>query len=299
MKEWQIVIPSKTFVIGEYLALQGQTALLLISPPFFKVNIHYKANQATPILPQCHPNSPASCLLSKQLQALNGWQLELNDPHQAQGGFGASSALFVASYCLLRLAKGLSVEPENQSWCPELLTSYLNVCDDNQPIPPSGYDVLAQYQSMQINGAKSPEPKLLMINRQQLSIKALNWPFNDIIFELYRTGNKCNTHDHLTKLPQINTKDLSFYMHMALEAIQVKDQIAFVNALQNYQKNLASLNLQTEISQYLCKQLLRESDVLAAKGCGAMGSDVVLALRKSDPSAFNSLTVLLNEEYAA
>ena len=89
-------IPSKTFVLGEYSVLHGGPAILLASEPYFSLRLEEKNENKNPF----HPLSPAGKL----------WELEpllktksylFSDPHHGLGGFGASSAEFIALFLQL------------------------------------------------------------------------------------------------------------------------------------------------------------------------------------------------------
>jgi hypothetical protein len=82
-----IRIPSKTFVLGEYLVLQGGPALVLCHPPYFEAE---RGSSDRPLASQ----SPAGQLAKKTGFDLS--TLAFRDPHQGRGGFGGSGAEFLA-----------------------------------------------------------------------------------------------------------------------------------------------------------------------------------------------------------
>ena len=54
MNEWHWTIPAKTFLMGEYAALAGESALLLTTTPHFELSL-----TDNPGLHGIHPDSPA------------------------------------------------------------------------------------------------------------------------------------------------------------------------------------------------------------------------------------------------
>lgn len=92
------LIPAKTFLLGEYAALAGASAILLTTYPCFELTLTSKNNQ----LSEIHPKSPAGVWWQQQ-HLDHG--LIWNDPYTERGGLGASSAQFLASYlasCFLK-----------------------------------------------------------------------------------------------------------------------------------------------------------------------------------------------------
>ena len=105
------------------------------------------------------------------------------------------------------------------------------------------------------------------------------WPFQDIGFLLLHTGQKLATHHHLQtiKLPsQINL--LASIVDMAKEALQHVDSHCMIDAVNAYHQQLAHLHLVAEHSIKHITFFQNQPDILAVKGCGAMGADVLLLL---------------------
>jgi mevalonate kinase len=216
----KLSVPSKTFLVGEYIVLQGGPALLLTTSPYFTLDTE------------------------------NNYFI---DPYQGLGGFGASSAKFV----LAEKAKG-HVDPW-KIWQLYRVSGLLG----------SGADVIAQC-----------EGGIVFFHADKNIIEKLSWPFDDLAVALIHTGKKLPTHDHLANLSLKNPAiiELDQLVISAYQAIKNNHVNHFIQSINNYTTKLLELGFVAEHTQDLLMTLQARDDVLAAKGCGAMGSDVVLAL---------------------
>ena len=125
MTSWEV--PSKTFLVGEYIALSGHPAVLLTTTPCFKVQ-----QIAEPKLINIHPLSPAGRLWN---DAHCDFGLSFEDPYQGMGGMGASTAQFIGVFQALN--HQLSGEREEQA----LLEQYEQYAWSGKGRKPSGYDL--------------------------------------------------------------------------------------------------------------------------------------------------------------
>ncbi|VEB36677.1 mevalonate kinase [Legionella sainthelensi] len=247
------LVPAKTFLLGEYAAIAGASAILLTTSPCFKLILTSENNK----LSEIHPQSPAGVWWQQQhLDQGLIW----NDPYAKQGGLGASSAQFVASYlasCFLKKKK-----PNLE----DMLNAYYKVSWTGTGLKPSGYDVIAQAQE-----------GCVFVNKQKGMIESYRWPFQDLSFFLIHTGIKLATHHHLqtTTLPdQIDY--LSALVDEAKLAFEQTDTKKLIATINDYHKKLVELNLVAEHSLNLINRLKEYTEILAIKGCGALGSDVIL-----------------------
>ena len=252
--KWQI--PAKTFLLGEYAAIAGMSAIVLTTAPCFKMAL-VSSNEKTSI----HPDSPAGRWWANYPQFSKN--LAWFDPYFGQGGLGASSAQFLGAYlasCYLEHQK-----PDLQA----LLAAYYQCAWQGQGLRPSGYDVLAQSQH-----------QCVYINREKEIIQCYKWPFTDISFLLLHTGQKLATHQHLqtTTLPSA-INQLSNIVDEAKLAFEEKDSARIVYTINTYQECLTSHRLTAQHSLKALDDLKAlHSNILAAKGCGAMGVDVLLII---------------------
>jgi mevalonate kinase len=108
-------------------------------------------------------------------------------------------------------------------------------------------------------------------------------------FFLIHTGVKLATHHHLqdTALPdQIDY--LSNLVDMAKNAFEQHDSRQLITCINHYHAKLAELGLVAEHSLQLINQLKDHPEVLAIKGCGALGADIILILTsRSAAPTFN------------
>lgn len=251
-------IPAKTFLLGEYAAISGHSAIILTTTPCFELTLDDQ-NQ----LIQVHADSPAGIWWRNQNTSHKG--LLWHDPYFGCGGLGASSAQFLGSYlasCALN-----HIKPQ----LTHLLESYDQVSWNNKGLKPSGYDVLAQSQS-----------GCVFINKQRQQISCHDWPFADLSFILLHTGVKLATHHHLkdSALPK-PVKRLSNLVDHAMNAFNTTHSHQLIQTINTYHQVLNQYHLVAPHSQQLIKQLLHEHrEILAIKGCGALGADVILILLK-------------------
>lgn len=243
-----ISVPSKTFLMGEYGVLAGGPALVLNTEPRFE--LHHSAVPTQDF----HSSSPAGKLLTETGTKKN---FKFFDPHQGAGGVGASSAQFLALY---REIKGADWTYE------DLLRDYkrLATCGKNQP---SGVDVLAQAVG-----------SVAYIDVTKKIFEPLNWGFEDLSFILVKTGTKVPTHEHLSDLTISDFASFQELAQRGVESFIAKNTQGFLEAISLFQRELVNANLVAGSTLRLLEKWSSLEGVVAAKGCGAMGADVVLLL---------------------
>lgn len=254
------LFPAKTFLVGEYVALQGGPALVLTTTPYFQVNLE-KSNAACdfPI------NSPAYNLWKDYLSSYD-FALRWQDPYHGLGGMGASSAQFLGAYYARCYIKNHPILRE------ELLADYFKYAWNGEGIIPSGYDVIAQ--SMR---------DCVYIEGKRKTYESFVWPFANLGYILLHTGKKQATHTYLQKLDALDDLDkLTFISKNACEACKTRDSSNFVKAINDYYFTLCELNLVAQHTLDMVEVLKREKSILAAKGCGALASDIILLLVEND-----------------
>jgi len=248
-------IPAKTFLVGEYVALWGGPAIVLTTSPCFEISL---TNQEG--LHGIHPESPAGRWWNNQ--RIQHMGLQWSDPYQGCGGVGASSAQFLGAYYA---GIALQEKPFVQS---EMLEAYLESAWNGQGRPPSGYDVLAQNMS-----------GCVYINRQNNVCQTYIWPFDDLAFILLHTGKKLATHHHLHDLVLSDGVDVLVRVaDCALNAFEQSNSEKLVDAIHAYHQQLLAMDLVATHSKHAVELLQRQEGVLAVKGCGALGADVLLVL---------------------
>ena len=178
------LFPAKTFLVGEYVALQGGPALVLTTKPCFEVSL--EEGNATNDFPV---NSPAYNMWQKDLSAYN-YSLHWHDPYFGLGGMGASSAQFLGGYYARSYLNNSPILRE------ELLANYLQHAWNGKGIAPSGYDVIAQ----SMGGC-------VYIESNTGTYQNYAWPFSDIAFILLHTSKKQATHIYLENLAELGSLD--------------------------------------------------------------------------------------------
>lgn len=251
--KWQI--PAKTFLLGEYAAIAQASAIILTTTPYFELSLIDNEGVAG-----IHPDSPAGVWWQKEQGSNKG--LSFFDPYNGQGGLGASSAQFLGSYLA-------SCNLQNK--IPDLntmLAAYYHSSWSGNGLRPSGYDVIAQSQQ-----------GCVYINKHNKIIQSYPWPFKDLSFLLIHTGVKLATHHHLqqtTLPPQIN--QLSGIVDKARQAFELVNSEQLINNINDYHQKLTELNLVAQHSLELINMVQAYPEVLAIKGCGALGADIILIL---------------------
>ena len=248
-------IPAKTFLLGEYVAITGAPAIVLTTSPCFELTLTEQ-----PGFGGIHPESPAgrwwlACGFTDK-------GLVWHDPYQGHGGLGASSAQFLGAY----MASMHILKKEARQ--DAMLEAYLQNAWGGVGMRPSGYDVLAQ----SMRGC-------VYLDRQQSLYQCYTWPFQEMTFLLLHTGQKLATHHHLQAMSLPNDLDkLSAIVEQANHAFEQADDALMINAVNAYHQQLEKMDLVAEHSAKYIRVLREDADILAAKGCGAMGADVILIL---------------------
>ena len=256
MKKW--IIPAKTFLLGEYAAIAGAPGIVLATSPCFELTLSNK-----PGLHGIHPESPAGGWWLKNGQSNIG--IQWHDPYQGSGGMGASSAQFLGAYLA---SKYLQSKKTTQH---EMLEAYFEFAWQGEGLRPSGYDVIAQSQA-----------GCVFIDRQNKIYQNLLWPFQNIGFLLLHTKQKLTTHHHLqTMTLPSNVDQLATIVENGKMAFERIDSQGIVDAVNAYQQHLLHRNLVADHSMHYIETFKKKSGVLAAKGCGAMGADVLLLITRS------------------
>lgn len=252
------LIPGKTFLAGEYLALNQGPALLMTTTSCFEYSYSdIESNEGFFL----HPESPAARYLKR-----HNFHKKINwyDPYQNSGGLGASSAQFIGSY----LACHREVKPQ----LSQMFRAYMDTEKGRSKVPASGYDVLAQGLN-----------QVVYINKADNVVEVLPWLFESLDFLLIHTGNKVNTHEHLLNfnLPKLE-KLFKLYdvVECMRDAFKKGSVRLFLTMVNEFSDNLIALSLVAEKTVKILQELKTIPQVLAAKGCGALGADIVLVLFK-------------------
>ncbi len=270
--------PSKTFLLGEYAILKGASALLLGHPPFFTAELEDSATCDAPF----HPESLAGHWLK---QHPLDYKIRLKDPHEARGGYGGSGAEFLAAWI------GDKSVPAPHA--PRAIFAW-SAWEDSRSLPGSGSgaDILTQ-----AFGCDRSDPFFLEIDLEGRSLNEIYFLEGNGFLSLFHTGQKLATHSQPIpeKLPLQEMEELVFKAGFCLEKGQFQ---GFAQCVNSYGDLLASLGLAAPHTLKAVESARKVPHVLAAKGCGAMGSDVILIVHSKEVeldawARENSLTLTL------
>ncbi len=240
-------VPGKIFISGEYAALRGMPTLTVAVDPTFI----FKAN---PDVAQAfHPESPAG-LLNPDLKG------EFQDPYQEIGGMGRSSAEFIAAASYQTSKKSIW-----EVW--DLFRKVLANEKNAQKNLPSGVDVLTQLQG-----------GYCLTEVRAKHLETSHWPFADLDWIALITGNKLKTHEHLAKPLNLDWEMIEKLNLQIVEAWKSQNSQMFLKSLNLWRGFLFGNGLETHATTELVDFFMDMSGVKVAKGCGAMGSDVVLII---------------------
>jgi mevalonate kinase len=272
MSSVQIQIPSKTFLVGEYAALVGGSAVVINSRPCFEATLHLAdaSGEQHPF----HPESPAGKYYSANSGKFLG-KLEWSDPHRGKGGFGGSSAQFLVMHFWSKLIQtklqqfdDLQNTSETETFA--LRDQLLNFSGlPSEGVKPSGYDLVSQMTG-----------ELALIDGEKRTAKALGWSFVDKEFLILRTGLKVNTHDHLAEFSEINFSSLSQISYDVGSSLVSNDYLGVVGGVTEFQRELRRRNLTHQNAYDILQKFLDLCD--GGKCCGALGADSILLFYSTD-----------------
>lgn len=257
--------PSKTFLAGEYGVLEGGLCLLAGTEPRFELEVREGRGNTEGF----HPQSPAVKLMARHLSFFERLDLEFRDPHAGKGGFGASTAQYLMVFALLSWKNSANDESVRELDIRELSDNYLRDAWDGQGRAPSGADLIGQLKG-----------GLTFFEKKAGKISCGAWPFVDLEPILVRTGVKLPTHEHLRSLRSFDFSPLEPIMSKIQQAWNQGNSEDFLTALDEHRRFLTKAGFVADSTQNLLHDLLWTEGVRSAKGCGAMGADVILALVK-------------------
>ncbi|OQW53644.1 MAG: hypothetical protein A4S09_07000 [Proteobacteria bacterium SG_bin7] len=259
--------PSKTFLIGEYLATQGGTAIIALTSPHFDLEVHPGNGEVTGIT----NTSPAGKFLARHKNDFDKYRLNFLDPHLGTGGLGASSAQYsLVLYFWLSVIKGRK-DISRQAF--DLLDEYMTDSWSGIGTKPSGADMLAQIVG-----------EISVVTPSTKNIYTLKWLFSDLSFSLFRTGRKVATHLHLQNVNLIPKGILQEIVDVTVKALQDKNESVFLAGIKSYGETLAQFGFLDKESEKAIKLIYSWPEALAVKGCGAMGADILMIVHRKKNS---------------
>lgn len=263
----QCSVPAKTFLIGEYLALVGGPSIVLTFGPRFQL-------ESTPGVPLqgIHPKSPAGrFLLEHSATGAPPIHARWVDPFAGAGGFGASTAQFLATVCM--------TFPEVPS--PFAALELYRSLHREAPLPPSGADLLAQH----VGGLAIVGRDPWIAESLQVSIPSL------LVFSATSIPDrKTATHDHLEDLGakgfpaayQEFLSSLGACADRAISAVRSQDLLGLGAEMNTYSKLLQEQGLESPATTQLRADFAADPRVLGVKGSGALQTDALIVLAQPD-----------------
>ena len=255
--------PGKTFLVGEYLALVGGPSVLVSTKPRFQLiaDLIQEGEEATlPASSAFAPASPAGRFLSRHERDFRDYRLRFEDPHGGAGGLGASIAQWALLYAL---KYGVQDQPDWSS----ILEEYRQCAWSGEGVAPSGADVVAQ-----IHGG------ITCFDGREFRARSLEWNFPNLSFTLVRTGVKLATHEHLKRHQAAPQEILRACVNEMINALETKNEELAVGAVARNAAALLESGRTAGHTLEILNGLHKEPWVRGAKGCGAMGADIVLVL---------------------
>lgn len=256
--------PGKTFLCGEYLALNGGPAITIATEPRFRLEVRRGNGQHS-----FHPDSPAGRYLNEHAADFADFDLRFVNPYGA-GGFGGSTAEFLLVRALHQFGPGVWTEHQLDLDVRAAWTAYRELHAD-VTLKPSGADLVGQACGL-----------LTGFERRSGKIQVFTWPFQNLGFQLFKTSIKVQTHVHLQDFADTARAEklevLEPGCQRVWDALRKASEGQFLIGLNEVTRGLESLGLQADEIRPMTEKLRQIPGVRAVKGCGAMGADVILAV---------------------
>ncbi|MBC87621.1 MAG: hypothetical protein CL677_10640 [Bdellovibrionaceae bacterium] len=280
-------VPSKTFLIGEYLALFGGPSLVANTGPRFSADFNLKGRGKWG---RIHPDSPAGQWIQHNLDVFEDVDIDFKDPYAGAGGLGGSSAEFVMVYVFAELVRQKLGEGIKQLNPQKMWIDYRSLFETSQQEwLPSGADIIGQM----VGGITEFEP-------DPFRIKKHTWNFENISFVILKTENKVKTHEHLRDLGELDTDNFKAIAKQAVNAMNDSDQLLFVKSIEQYQSLLQEQKLVCRETVSLVNNLKGSDNIIGVKGCGALGADTLLVLcEKGNVDRVQSMAPVVGLKYVA
>ncbi len=259
MSQLRLSLPSKTFLLGEYLALSTGPSVVVATEPRFEFKF-----LVGEFLKTVHPQSPAGLFYKKCQKEVGPMQMEMTKPLNSLGGFGASTAQYLALWHYAKAVKKKQPTDMDPQFIEDCWQNYRDLF--SQTPPPSGADLINQL----CGGVTVWDP----VKRD---VQKYDWPFPDLKLYLLKTSHKIKTHEHLAAMDMssIPVSALREIMQIALSALKEKNSVQFLRQTILYTEELYRAGLQSPETMALIGKLATRANVLCARGCGALGADVI------------------------
>ncbi len=256
-----LIIPGKTFLVGEYSALVGGSVIGLATGPGFKITYQTETQGVQDFSMQ----SPAGLLLRESSSASKNVKIKIQDGFAPYGGFGKSTAEYLSAAHLANL-----LQTSEDFEC--IRKTYQNY-SQKSGAKVSGLDLAIQYF-----GA------VTHFDSASNNYTSHPWGFPSHDFILVSTGQKVKTHEHILQLNKNVLATLKPVAELVIASYFKKNINDFIIGLKVWCEVLEHAGFLTEKSKDLKTQLENQSEILCVKPCGAMGADVLLVFCKQENS---------------
>ena len=274
-----LLVPGKTFIVGEYLALLGESAIIACTSPYFELRVTPTTN-ATTTSSEFHKDSPAGKFIANNRSFFQAWDLKFVDPYEGAGGLGGSTAEFLASY----IFKNHYSEVESHS---QLFFDYTKALQDflaqfEGTNLPSGFDLVAQ-----LNGG------VTYFNKSDGVLNQIKWDFADLDFLILKTPFKIKTHEHLkgldlnSVLVQKQTV-LKEIVEATRKSLEESNPELFCKSVNNYYQQMLDADLVLPETKEVISEIQKRAGFKAIKGCGALGADTILVVDTKEKLTSNA-----------
>ena len=254
--------PAKTFLVGEYAVLAGGPALMLSTAPRFQLRVT-RGETAVIGIPT---GSPAARWLDARRPLLEDFALEFIDPYEGAGGLGASGAQFLMVHVLTTFLQSAFARTIDGPDLSALWSDYRALAAGGG----SGADVLAQATG-----------GVAEVDLTLTTARARPWPYPELGWTLVRTHRRVATHEHVATLAADTPSLFVRPAQECVEAFGAAPAEVFVSKLKVFTETIAEYGLRAETTANLIERLASEPWCLLAKGCGALGAEVILILHPS------------------
>ena len=248
---------SKTFLVGEYSVLFGGSAVVLLTSPSFELQAIGKQAELIGV----GKLSPAGKFYAKHRDIFENLSLTFIDVHHESGGFGASSAQFVLLYKLMLHITGAAFDIKN------FLEEYRALAGNGEVLP-SGADCVCQFLNHHI-----------YFDNKTCTVEQIEFDLPNIAFAIFKTNFKVATHEHLRTLrPDFDISELQGCTQNVANGLKTKNEKLVISGVNDFFQRLCEMNLVLPQTKETVSQLKKDSVILAAKGCGALGADTIIVL---------------------
>ncbi len=269
----KFLVPGKTFLLGEYSALVGGSVIGLATGPGFLAEYAVTENSSSGDI-SFSPDSPAGHLSRSFTQKnprgdiaseFKKFRFQLTDGFGACGGFGKSTAEFMSVLIPWLLKNEISFEKIRELY---------QILSRESGAEASGLDLAIQYFG-----------NVTLFDSRENKYSELGWKMKGYDFILVSTGNKIKTHEHLQTLDLKKISQFPKVSDPVVELYEKNQADDFIRGLKEWSTFLKASGFMSAPAFELKQMIEADSDVLCAKPCGAMGTDVIAVLCESSRTA--------------